>query len=161
MEELSNDSDGGRGSCGRQQQQQRKFRTTAVAEEAANSSCSDGESFEQRRWKLRMTSWAEEALDMSIGGRGRCDPLPRRWKELHMEATTVEGIAHESYTFGLVHQRTKEVSILCIDGGGSDKGSIDHVHRLSKNDRDMVEAKVVLGLLEIVREGARGWVLQK
>lgn len=43
-----------------------------------------------------VTSWAEEALDESIGGRGSYVPLPRWWKGVHMEAMAVEGTAYES-----------------------------------------------------------------
>lgn len=39
---------------------------------------------------------AEEALDVSIGGSRSYGPLPRWWKELHMEVVATEGTTHES-----------------------------------------------------------------
>ncbi|RRT35746.1 hypothetical protein B296_00052069 [Ensete ventricosum] len=57
---------------------------------------------------FKVTSWVEEASDVSVGGGGSYGPLPRWWKELHMEATTAEGSAHESSTFGLVHWRQRK-----------------------------------------------------
>lgn len=55
-----------------------------------------------------MASRAKEASDVSISGRGSCEPIPQRQKELHMEAVAVEGTTHERYSsgnIGHVHRR--------------------------------------------------------
>ncbi|RRT85860.1 hypothetical protein B296_00007582 [Ensete ventricosum] len=87
--------------------------TATMIKEVMDSSSNDEESFGRRqrqrwRWKMQMTtSWAKEASDVSIGGRGSSNPLPRRWKELHTKAVVAKGTVHGSSTFVLVHRRQR------------------------------------------------------
>lgn len=86
-----------------------------AVEEATDDHSGDRESYEQWQWQRRklrtMTSGAKKALDVSTGDGESCGPIPRRWKELHTEATMAEGIAHESYSsesFGPIRQRQRK-----------------------------------------------------
>lgn len=68
--------------------------------------------------------WAEEASKVSIGGGGSCDPLPRRWKELHTEATMTEENCAWRLGCRTRSSVTEEALVLCVCGGGRSRGSI-------------------------------------
>ncbi|RWW83456.1 hypothetical protein BHE74_00008069 [Ensete ventricosum] len=124
MEELSDDGSSG-GSCKRQQKRWRKLQTTTATEAAADDSNSNRESFGRWRRKLQtMTLWAKEASNVSVD-RKEVVVLPSTGKGATHRSSDARGDCARKLHLRTRPSATKEVSVLCIDGGGNGRDTVE------------------------------------